>query len=165
MRVVVRDAVSERNGTAMQFIEAPELAKNRLSVSGIVLSDATVAEKATAAEQDIQSGPAVRRLRQGMMLDYRYIIYNAQGADSTANTAVQTQMILLRDGKPVFTGRVLPLDLSKQPNPKRVNAGGRLRIGPELVPGDYVLQVVVTNTTDPKKPRTATQWIDFEIVK
>jgi hypothetical protein len=165
MRVVVRDATSERNGAAMQFVEVPDLTKNRLALSGIVLSNAAEAAKATSAEQDIQSGPAVRRLRQGMMLDYQYIIYNAQGSGTDANPLVQTQMRLLREGKPVFTGKVVSLDVSKQPNPKRISAGGRLRIGPELIPGDYVLQVVVTNNTDPKKSRTTTQWIDFEIVK
>jgi len=100
-----------------------------------------------------------------MMLDYRYIIYNAQTSGAEANSLVQTQMRLLREGKPVFIGKVVPLEVSKQPNPKRISTGGRLRMGPELVSGDYVLQVTVTNTTDPKKPRTTTQWIDFEIVK
>jgi hypothetical protein len=99
-----------------------------------------------------------------MMLDYRYIIYNAQGGNTSSTPAIQTQMRLLQEGKPVFTGKVTPLDISKAPNPKRVNAGGRLRMGPELTPGDYVLQVLVTNATDPKRPRTTTQWIDFEIV-
>jgi hypothetical protein len=100
-----------------------------------------------------------------MMLDYRYIIYNSQPSGTNANPVLQTQMRLLREGKPVFTGKVVSLDVIKHPNPQRINAGGRLRIGPDLIFGDYVLQVVVTNTTDPKKPLTTTQWIDFEIVK
>jgi hypothetical protein len=161
MRVVVRDEASERNGTAMQFVEVPDLTNNRLALSGIVLSSAAEVDKTTAAEQDIQSGPAVRRLRQGMMIDYRFIIYNAQ---VDPNTPLQMQMRLLREGKPVFAGKVVSLDVSKEPNPKRINTGGRLRLGPDLVPSDYVLQVVVGNTTDPKKPRNASQWIDFEIV-
>ncbi len=165
MRVVVRDASSEHNGAAMQFLEVPDLTKNRLALSGIILSNAAETEKTTSAEQDIQSGPAVRRLRQGMMLDYRYIIYNAPEGGSASNASIQTQMRLLREGKPVFNGKVIPLDVGKQPNVKRIGTGGRLRIGPELTPGDYVLQVVVTNTTDPKKPRITRQWIDFEIVK
>jgi hypothetical protein len=165
MRVAVRDATSERNGAAMQFVDVPDLAKNRLAISGIVLSSAAEADKASSADQDVQSGPAVRRLKQGMVLDYQYLIYNAQTTGADATTPVQTQMRLLREGKPVFTGKTVTLDLTKQPNHKRISAGGRLRIGPELVPGDYVLQVIVTNTADPKKPRTSTQWIDFEIVK
>jgi hypothetical protein len=96
------------------------------------------------------------------MIDYRYIIYNAQ---ADANSPVQVQMRLLRDGKPVFTGKLATLDLSKEANPKRISTGGRLRLGPDLTPGDYVLQIVVKNSSDPKKPRTASQWIDFEIVQ
>ena len=162
MRVVVRDAASERNGTARQFVEVPDLTKNRVALSGIVLSSADEAEKTSAAEQDIRSGPAVRQLRQGTMIDYRYIIYNAQ---ADANAPVQVQMRLLREGQPVFTGKVASLDVSKEPNPKRISTGGRLRLGRDLTPGDYVLHVVVKNSSDPKKPRTASQWIDFEIIQ
>ena len=161
MRVAVRDGTSERHGTAMQFVEAPDLTKNRLALSGIVLSSAAEADKTSAADQDVQSGPAVRRLRQGSMIDYRFIVYNVQ---ADAGTPVQMQMRLLRDGKPVFTGRLTTLDVSKEPNPKRISTGGRLRMGPDLTPGDYVLHVAVQNSKDPKKPRTASQWIDFEIV-
>ncbi len=160
MRVAVRDAASGRTGAARQFVEAPDLKNNRLALSGIVLSSAAEAAKASASEQDIKSGPAVRQLHQGTLLDYRFLIYNAQ-----AGTApVQMQMRLLREGKPVFTGKVVSLDVSKEGNPKRVGTGGRLRLGPDLTPGEYVLQVEVKNTTDPKKPRVASQWIDFEIV-
>ena len=156
LRAVVRDATSERTGTAMQFVQAPDLANNRLALSGIVVSSAV-----SASEQDIRSGPAVRQLRPGMMLDYRFLIYNA----TTGGTEpVQMQMRLLREGKVVFAGKVVPLDLSKEANPKRINTGGRLRLGPELTPGNYVLHVAVRNTSDPKKPRVASQWIDFEIV-
>lgn len=161
LRVVVRDSTSERTGAAMQFVEAPDLANSRLALSGIVVSSAMEADKGSAVEQDIRSGPAVRQLRPGMMLDYRYLIYNAQGGDPDS---LQTQMRLLRDGKPVFTGKSVPLDISKAPNPKRINSGGQLRLGPELTPGDYVLHITVRNTTDPKKPRIASQWIDFQIV-
>lgn len=164
LRVAVRDATSERIGAAMQFLEAPDLTSNRLALSGIVLSSAAEVDKATAAEQDIRSGPAVRQLRPGMMLDYRFLIYNAQASGTDTNSPVQMQMRLLREGKPVFTGKVVSLDVNKETNPKRVSTGGRIRLGPELTPGNYVLHVVVKNTTDPKKPRIASQWMDFEIV-
>ena len=161
MRVAVRDATSESIGSAMQFVQAPDLANNRLALSGIVLSSATEAGKTNATERDIRSGPAVRQFRQGMMLDYQFLIYNAQAAGTGP---VQMQMRLLREGKEVFTGKVVSLDVNKEANPKRVNTGGRLRLGPDLTPGNYVLHVSVKNTTDPKKPRVASQWIDFEIV-
>ena len=156
MRVVVRDSASERTGAAMQFIEVPELTNNRLALSGIVLSNAADANKASASEQDVRSGPAVRQLRQGMMIDYQFLIYNATAGGTGP---VQMQMRLLREGKAVFTGKVVSLDLNKEANPKRVSTGGRLRLGPDLTPGNYVLHVAVK-----KKARVASQWIDFEIV-
>ncbi|MGH9903483.1 MAG: hypothetical protein ACRD68_16875, partial [Pyrinomonadaceae bacterium] len=186
MRVAVRDSSSGRIGTSRQFIEAPDLSKKRLALSGIVLAGVEQAAAVKPAvsspgaasstlgaadapagkaeiEPDPQAGPAVRRLRRGMVLDYRYHIFNAQ-PDSTGRPQVQTQMRLLRDGRPVFTGKLLTLDASQQPDAKRLNVGGRLRIGPELTPGEYILQVFVTDALAPKGRRTTTQWIDFEIV-
>ncbi len=162
MRVAVRDVSTGRIGAATQFVEVPDLNKNRLFLSGIVLSGAS--QTGAAAEPEVQSGPAVRRLTTGMLLDYRYNVYNAQRR-SENNVSVQTQMRLFRDGQPVFSGKVIPLALEQQSDSRRINAGGRIRLGPELVPGSYILQVVATDTFVPTKPVMATQWIDFEIVK
>jgi hypothetical protein len=74
-------------------------------------------------------------------------------------------MRILRDGQPVFTGKTLPLDASRQSDMKRLVMAGRLRVGPDMTPGDYVLQVVVTDQLAPKGRQTATQWIDFEIAR
>ena len=108
MRVAVRDALSEHIGAAMQFVEVPDLNKDRLALSSIVLSSVTAAESQTGTELESEAGPALRRLRQGMMLDYRYKIYNAQTSGSDKNPQVQTQMRLLRDGQqaaPIRTRR------------------------------------------------------------
>jgi hypothetical protein len=48
---------------------------------------------------------------------------------------------------------------------KRLTAGGALQLGTEMPPGEYILQVIVTDLLAKEKNRTATQWIDFEIVK
>jgi hypothetical protein len=47
---------------------------------------------------------------------------------------------------------------------KMLHAATRIRLN-ALQPGEYVLQVVVTDALAPEKRRTATQWIDFEVVK
>jgi hypothetical protein len=46
---------------------------------------------------------------------------------------------------------------------KRLLAGGRLQLGTKMVPGDYVLQVVVTDNAAKEKYHIATQWMDFEV--
>jgi hypothetical protein len=162
MRVAVRDASSERVGAAAQFVEVPDLEKQRLLLSGLVVSGVSTTG-VEAAEPDPLTGPAVRRLRRGSMLDYRYNIYNA-ALDATGKPQIQTQMRLFRDGQPVFTGKLNPLDTSKQTDLKRLGAVGRLRLGPEMVPGQYTIQVTVTDTLAPESRRTASQWGDFEIV-
>jgi hypothetical protein len=40
-----------------------------------------------------------------------------------------------------------------------------LRLGTDLEPGEYVLQVIVTDNLAKEKYRVATQWMDFELVK
>jgi VWFA-related protein len=162
MRVAVRDVASERVGAAAQFVEVPDVGKQRLLLSGLVVSGVSTAG-GEAEEPDPQAGPAVRRLRRGSMLDYRYNIYNA-ALDPAGKPQVQTQMRLFRDGQPVFTGKLMPLDTSKQPDLKRLGAVGRLRLGPEMVPGQYTIQVTVTDALAPKSRQTVSQWGDFEIV-
>ena len=168
LRVAVRDSTRGSVGAASQFIEIPDLKKSRLTLSGIILNG-TIANSSGSAPSTVPStsqeaGPAVRRLRPGMILNYGYTIFNAQLDTSTNRPQVQTQMRLYRDGKEVFTGRVLPFDASQQEDLKRLSAGGRIRIGPDLLPGQYILQVAVTDALAKDKNRTATQWIDFEIV-
>jgi hypothetical protein len=48
---------------------------------------------------------------------------------------------------------------------KRLVGGGILQLGSDLEPGDYVLQVIVNDSLADKKNKTASQWMDFSIVK
>lgn len=189
LRVAVRDAASERIGSAQQFIEVPDLSKSELALSGILArgvnpaaavsadaaTDATAglfsgppkiseAEAGTDAAT-IQPGPEVRRLRRGMALEYRYSIFNARRAGANNLPQLETQTILFRDGQQVFTGGAKPVDASGQSAAGAVQTGGRLLLGTEMTPGEYILQVVVTDTLASGARRTATQWIDFEVVK
>ena len=50
------------------------------------------------------------------------------------------------------------------PDLDRINYGGGIKLG-GLAPGEYLLQVLVTEPHGKDKPRVAAQWIDFEIVK
>ena len=173
LRVAVRDAATSRLGSAGQFTEVPDLTKDRLSLSSIVISSADPKANATQTtpanpdeEQfEQQIGSAVRRLRQGMLLDYGYIIYNAQLDRVKKQPQVQTRIRLLRDGQEIFAGKVNPFDPSGQTDMQQLIAGGRLQIGNMMLPGQYILQVIVTDQLAKEKFRTATQWTDFEVVK
>jgi hypothetical protein len=183
LRVAMRDARSGRVGSANQFIEVPDFNKGRLILSGIVVaglkmadpkkSDATgsgLSQVATGGpgkigpELDPQASPSLRTFHAGMMMDYGFFIYNAKLDRQTRQPQVETQLTLYRDGKPVFTGQANAFDTSQQSDLKRMAARGRLRLGTNLAPGEYVLQMVVTDKLAKGKHRTATQWIDFELV-
>jgi hypothetical protein len=111
-----------------------------------------------------QAGPAVRRFRRGMILQYGYVIYNAQ-ANKASRLMLQTQMRLFREGREVFTGQLQPFDALSQPDLKRLAAAGALQLSTDMEPGEYVLQIIVTDTLAKTKYQMATRWIDFEITK
>jgi hypothetical protein len=100
-----------------------------------------------------------------MELDYGFLIYNAQLDPKTKQPQLEAQVLLLKDGKQVFAGRAGPLAVSGQPDLTHIRAVGRLRLGPELTPGEYVLQVIVTDKLAKEKCGAATQWMDFELTK
>ncbi|MGH9960268.1 MAG: hypothetical protein ACREBC_24615, partial [Pyrinomonadaceae bacterium] len=71
---------------------------------------------------------------------------------------------LFQNGKQVFGGKELPLETT-QPDLKRLGVGGALQLGTDMTPGEYILQIVVTDSLADEKRNVATQWIDFEITK
>ena len=168
----MRDATTEKLGSASQFIEVPDLKKDRLALSGIVLqsSDTTAASNAPAntegaqKEPDPQGNAAVRRFHTGDHVDYFFNVYNAEPDKATGRPHVQTQMRLFRDREQVYAGPLTEFNLDNQTDMKTLHAATRIRLN-ALQPGEYVLQIVVTDALAPEKRRTATQWIDFEVVK
>jgi VWFA-related protein len=170
LRVAVRDAATGKVGSASQFIEVPDLKKKRLALSSIILSSSRP-EKAAAqppAAADNYSAlrdVAVRRFRQGERVDFVYHIYNAKPDKATGRPQLQTQMRLFRDGRPVYEAPPRPYDPGPQADLNRLAAGSRIMLGSDLPPGEYVLQVAVTDALADRKHAVAAQWVEFEIVK
>jgi hypothetical protein len=65
----------------------------------------------------------------------------------------------------VFTGKENQLNFINVIDQKRLVNSGQIQLGTDLVPGEYVLQIVVQDMLADEKHRTVTQWMDFEIVK
>ena len=130
LRMSLRDTATDRIGSASQFVEVPDLKKNRLSLSGLALrgyqppksngsstnaanSQTANADSPAADQEGIDKGnaeasPAVRHFHTGMFLSYGFYIYNAH-AEKTSAPQLMTQVILFHDGKPVFTGHQNPM--------------------------------------------------------
>jgi VWFA-related protein len=182
LRTAVRDSTSKRIGSANQFIEVPDVKKGRLALSGLIvrgMSEPTanspepvsVGEQAASMKEgrvdevDPQAGPAVRKFQRGRVIEYGYMIYNAQTDKATGQQQLETQLRLYRDGKQIYVSPVKQLKTILEAETRRLIAGGSLRLGGELTAGDYILQVVVTDKLGKDKKYVTTQWIDFEIVK
>ena len=171
MRVVVRDATSQQVGSASQFIDVPDISKGRLALSGIVLRAELPQAKTPPStdhpeghvdEPDPNGTPAVRIFKPGTPITYGYQILNAQ-ADSKKQTELQVQTRLFREGQQVYAGTPKPLETAGAEDPKRLLGGGRMQLGDKITPGDYVLQVIVTDKLAKEKYRVATGSMDFEV--
>ena len=194
LRMSLRDTNTERIGSASQFVEVPDLKKNRLALSGLALSGIMPTSKTTQSNQspanqavanqpasdlnsatsvdqegiergNAEASPAVRHFRSGMLMNYAFFIYNARLDKATNSPKLTTQVRLFRDGKPVFTGNENAFKVLAQADLKRLLAGGSIQLGTDLPLGEYVFQIIVNDAMADEKHRTVSQWMDFEIVR
>lgn len=181
LRTAVRDATSQKLGSANQYIEVPNVSKDHLVLSAMALggndllvalnrsaySDAAKASKSPEPGDEVraEAGPAVRRLRPGDDLNYAFVVYNAKVDKGSSAPRLLMQARLFRDGKLVYEGEAAPMRLSPQSDWKRVSVVGSMKLAKTAQPGDYILQVVITDTLAKEKYRTIGQWMDFEIEK
>lgn len=169
-RVAVRDASSKLLGSATQTIEVPDLKKGKLylsglSVSGVDANGKFTAPGATKPENAFSptlssSVPAVRRFAPNSILAYSYNIYNAQTDKTTNQPKLTAQVKLYRDGQLLSDDKPQPLQLEQQSDLTRINDYGYLKLNPNAQPGDYALEIILTDTLS---NRTVSQWIDFEV--
>ncbi|HSS18615.1 MAG TPA: VWA domain-containing protein [Pyrinomonadaceae bacterium] len=176
LRTAIRDDASNRVGSASQFVEVPDLNKKRLTLSGIVSHgiktkqyqpaavDSLNPNGAAEGDDDPLSNAAARQFQRDMVVEYGFAIYNAKLDKTSGKPQLVLQVRLFREGKAVFVGDEIPFDAANQADLKRLTTNGAIQLGSQMEPGDYVLQVVVTDLLRNDKSRIATQWIDFEIV-
>jgi hypothetical protein len=168
MRVVLRDYTTGELGSATQFVEVPDVKKGRLALSGILLAaeqlrtgDAADPSDSQLAGEDPNVTAAVRIFKPGTPIVYVYEILNAH-TDSEKKPQLLVQTRLFRDGQEVFAGSPSAMNGESQQNPQHLLGVGRLQFG-QAPPGDYVLQVIVTDKLAKEKYRIAAQSMDFEI--
>lgn len=156
MRFAVRDRTTSRMGSAGQFASVPDLKNSKPAVSGIVLglpnADKTV------------SNAGGRRFRQNDDLYFAYNIYNAANESGQLRNLVMNAT-LFRDDKRVYSGPEIPIAASDPKDLTRVFAHNVIKLTTDLQPGNYYLQVVVTDKDAKGKAVPVVQWIDFEIEK
>ncbi len=171
-RIAIYDKGSNNVGSASQFLEVPNLKKDRLVLSNLILDDFSTEEwkKMTSgattddSERSVFLDTTIRRFERGSILRYGYVIYNAK-TDKTQKPELLVQTRLIRDGKVVLEGVMKPFDASGQPDLQRLEAAGAVALGNELTPGNYILQIIVLDKLASEKRRVSTQYVEFEIVR
>jgi hypothetical protein len=168
LRIALHDHGSDKIGSANQFIEVPNLKKNRLTLSGVVLENLSYPEweKREAGKTVTPSDPltdtSLRRFKRGTVLNYGFTIYNAKAPGTASTLSYQTRVF--RDGKPIFESALKPVTTTGAGDPGTVGFNAALALGSVMVPGDYVLEIAITDSLAKGKGRTATQYVQFELV-
>lgn len=169
-RVAIRDTQGGTLGSASQFIQVPDLKRKQLTVSSIVLENLSedAWQKATASvtspyESNPMNDTALRRIKLGSVMRFAFEVYNAR-LGQTGQPKLTTRTRVFSEGKLVLDGKPMPLELLGQTDVQHLKAARAISLGAKMALGDYVLQVIVTDESDPKKPRIATQAVQFELV-
>ncbi|HEV7699070.1 MAG TPA: VWA domain-containing protein [Pyrinomonadaceae bacterium] len=171
-RVALRDATGGGIGSANQFIEVPDVKNNRLTTSSMILHNLTAEEwqgfnsgaSSGVATNSIASDTALRQVLTNSVLRYGLEIYNAN-LDAEKQPHLTTRVRVFRDGKLFYEGKDVPMSSAGQTDLRHLKTAGALAIGKTMHAGDYVLQIVVTDTLAKAKQQIATQFVEFEVVQ
>jgi VWFA-related protein len=155
LRVALRDAKSTKLGSAMQFIEVPDVKSGRMALSGIILSSDS------SSSEDLRGTPAVRVFRPGETFSYAYEILNARKKPQD-NPKLEMQTRIFRENEVVYTSMPALLNTESDKGATRLAVGGKTQLT-RIPPGEYVMQVTVSEAGSRDKSRTAVQAIEFEI--
>jgi len=174
-RVAIRDESSKLIGSSSQIVDIPDLKKAKLSVSGLMVTQVDPQGKFAipgAVKPDsalsltmTASVPAIRRFKPGTIVAYAYTVYNAKLDPATGKPKLSVQTRVYRNGELVIDGKPAPSQLEKQADWSRINDYSYIRIPPKIEPGDYSLQVIVTDALASGKGAISSQSVDFTIVE
>lgn len=162
VRVAARDNKSGRTGSAMQWVEIPDLASHRLSLSSLLLGE--VSKKAESLKGDPSSTATANksvdhRFARTANLRFLIFIYNAARSVSANAPDLALQIQILRDDQPVVTTPLRKVSTEGLPDPARLSYAAEIPLE-GMLPGRYVLQVTII---DRISKSSATQHTNFEI--
>lgn len=165
VRVAARDVKSGRTGSAVQWVEIPDLTKRRLATSSVIIS-----ERAADAKAGQQTGAAGggaadarfvvdRRVARNSHLRYLTFVYNAsRGKAGTMPPDVTVQTQILRGGEVVVTSRPSRISVEGK-DPDRLPYAAEISLD-RLPAGRYELLVHVEDRIAKTDSR---QRVNFEV--
>jgi VWFA-related protein len=165
VRVAARDNKSGRVGSAAQWIEIPDLATKRLTLSSLLIGVEPIGSSQTPAAapsgvEQIQFS-VDRRFRQGSHLNFLTIIYNA-ARGSNGMPELEAQILISHFGQAVITSplrKVVTDANTADTDLARIVYGANVGLQ-TLPPGRYLLQV---NIFDRVAKSNASREVSFEV--
>lgn len=162
VRVAARDAQSGRVGSAIQWIEIPDLKSGRLTLSSLQLGERPAAAKtgeAYGVENFIGQLSVDRHFTRDAHLRFLTFIYNATAPGAQgASPDVVIQIQILRNDQPVVTDELRKVAIEGQ-DYSRIAYGAEIALD-TLTIGRYVLQV---SAIDRIAKTSATQRVNFTV--
>jgi VWFA-related protein len=174
VRVAMKDKGSGKIGSAYQFIDIPDLNKNRLALSSIFITNQGEDLFGSQPGTNENSQPSIfsrripykkwgfRSYLPGESLELMAFIYNAR-SDENVPPDLQSQSVLFKNGEELFRGPWEPVETKRLADLKRIPIAKRLGLDTSLEPGDYVFQLQVQDRRAKKNENIAVQTIYFQI--
>jgi VWFA-related protein len=163
VRVAARDDKTGRTGSAAQWVEIPDLATKRLTLSSMLVGGQFIgsSQKQAAggnAPEQVQFS-VDRRFKANSHLNFLTIIYNAARGSGGNAPELEAQIRITRDGQTIVTSPLRKIVIDPGADTTRIPYGAD--IGLKSMPtGRYILQVTIN---DRGAQASATQQISFEI--
>ncbi len=157
LRVVVRENETGRVGTTSKYLEVPDLSKKQLTTSSIFLFAVEPNQTDNKGAVPLQ---ALRQVSRKQDLRYAVVVYNPKlnsGGKPQVNTQLiinQGNKVLLQQPEEPLTGQLIGIQIIKI---------GQLALA-KVLPGKYLLTLVVSDPLGGKKARPVARSIDFTVV-
>lgn len=180
MRVAIRDKSSDKIGSTNQLIGVPKVKNKKMVLSGMTVDSIPLkkwnaglrggTKKVVLSEGDeeedlpVVTDTAVRRFKKGTVLVYGFDIYNAKRKKKKkSNLFFRTRVF--RENKVVYEGEDRFIDVRRMSKKEVKKMTGAISLRPNVLAGNYYLQIIVTEQLAGKNKQIATQFVQFEIVE
>jgi hypothetical protein len=152
------DSASRAAGSAGQYIDIPDLKKQHLALTTPLIDD--VSAPGETRFNDVSS--ALREFRAGSRLAFAFRIEtDKDGHGAVPRGKFDAQVQIYRGRTPILDN---PVSVSPVPGDDGHAVRGELRLGGSLPAGQYYLQALATDRGG-KTARTASSWIEFQVVE
>jgi hypothetical protein len=159
IRALASDGITGRLGSAVQVIEIPQPGVFSLSGVNLRAFDPTGGKNPAI---DPKENGAARIFRIGRPMEFLYAILNP-AADENKQVQVEIKTRVYSGIQSIFEGRSSEMTYPVQAGTLR-QVMGRLTLASDMAPGDYVLEVTVTDKRAPVGTRASvSRFIDFQL--